>query len=257
MELGLAGSVALITGAKGNIGKAICAALLKENVHVVATDITASAANDGCEWHALDVTSESSWKALIATIESSHGRLDILVNNAGIAPTDRIDSMPVADFRRAFDINVTGVFLGAQAACQLMAKSGMQREGGSSIVNIASGAADRPSAFNACYCATKAAVAMFTRATAVEFSALKMPIRVNSVHPGAVASDMIEGIVARYSELTNKGRDELYQAMEANHPMGRLVQPDEVADAVVFLASRAARHTHASAMHVDGGQAHS
>ncbi|MCW1384413.1 SDR family oxidoreductase [Novosphingobium sp. KCTC 2891] len=258
MELGLEGTVALVTGARGNIGVATCAALKREGVHVIASDVgvdEAAATDDGLEWRALDVTSEDDWARVIAGIETRHGRLDILVNNAGVAPTDRIDAMPLSQFRRAFDINVAGVFLGTQAASELMAKSGALREGGAAIINIASGAADKPAAFNACYCATKAAVRMFTRATAVEFSALGFPIRVNSVHPGAVESDMLGAIVERYVQLTGSTADDLYAAMLKGHPMGRLVKPDEVADGVVFLASRAARYSHAAALHVDGGNA--
>lgn len=256
MDLGLQGAVALVTGAKGNIGQAICDSFLAEGVQVIATDLAPGTPRDGVEWHAHDVTREEDWQRIIAAIEARHGRLDILVNNAGVAPTDRIDRMPVEDFRRGFDINVTGVFLGTKQASALMGKSGEGRDGGASIINIASGAADRPAAFNACYCATKAAVAMFTRASAVEFSALGMKIRVNSVHPGAVNSDMINSIVGRYTELTGQTADQLMTAMLAGHPMGRLIEPAEVADAVTFLASRASRHTHASGVYVDGGQAH-
>ena len=258
MELGLNGTVALVTGARGNIGVATCAALRREGVIVIASDVGVDEAlpgDDGCQWLSLDVTSAEDWARAIARIEAHHGRLDILVNNAGVAPTDRIDQMPAEQFRRAFDINVTGVFLGTQAASALMARSGALREGGAAIVNIASGAADKPAAFNACYCATKAAVRMFTRATAVEFSALGYPIRVNSVHPGAVESDMMDSILARYAQLTNAALDELEAGIAKMHPMGRLVKPEEVADAIVWMASRAARYSHAAALHVDGGNA--
>ncbi|MEO0033428.1 MAG: hypothetical protein RIS94_3186 [Pseudomonadota bacterium] len=256
MDLGLQGTVALVTGARGNIGVATCKALAAEGAHVIASDIGVREGTvDGTEWLALDVTSEADWTRVIAAIEARHGRLDILVNNAGIAPTDRIDAMPVEHFRRGFEINVTGVFLGTKAAAALLAKSGASREGGSAIVNLASGAADKPAAFSACYCATKAAVRMFTRATAVEFSALDYPIRVNSVHPGAVESDMLDSIFGRYSELSGMTKDDLAAAVVKGHPMGRLVLPAEVADTIVFVASRAARYTHGDALHVDGGHA--
>ncbi|MDE2410351.1 MAG: SDR family oxidoreductase [Sphingomonadales bacterium] len=258
MDLGLDGTVALVTGARGNIGVATCAALRREGMTVIASDFGVDEAQDigdGYEWRSLDVTSAADWARVIAGIEADHGRLDVLVNNAGVAPTDRIDRMPPEQFRRAFDVNVTGVFLGTQAAAALLARSGALREGGAALINIASGAADKPAAFNAAYCATKAAVRMFTRATAVEFSTLGFPIRVNSVHPGAVESDMMDSILARYGELTGASRDELAAGIARLHPMGRLVKPDEVADAIVWLASRAARYTHAAAVHVDGGNA--
>ena len=258
MDLGLQGTVALVTGARGNIGVATCQALAAEGVTVIASDVgvdEGAASTDGYEWLSLDVTDEANWNRVVAAIESKHGRLDILVNNAGVAPTDRIDAMPVEHFRRGFDINVTGVFLGTKACAPLMAKSGANREGGSALINLASGAADGPAAFSACYCATKAAVRMFTRATAVEFSALGYPIRVNSVHPGAVQSDMLSSIVDRYASLSGMTREDLETAMLKGHPMGRLVLPPEVADTIVFVASRAARYTHGDALHVDGGHA--
>ena len=96
---------------------------------------------------------------------------------------------------------------------------------------------------------------MFTRATALEFSTLGYPIRVNSVHPGAVESDMLDTIFARYGELTGSSPEELRAGVTKVHPMGRLVKPDEVADAIVWLASGAARYSHAAALHVDGGNA--
>ena len=256
MDLGLNGTVALVTGARGNIGIATCAALRREGVTVIASDVGVAAdSSDGMEWLALDVTRSEDWARAVSRIEAAHGRLDILVNNAGVAPTDRIDQMAAEQFTRAFDINVTGVFLGTQAASALMARSGALREGGAAIINLASGAADKPAAFSACYCATKAAVRMFTRATALEFSTLGYPIRVNSVHPGAVESDMLDTIFARYGELTGSSPEELRAGVTKVHPMGRLVKPDEVADAIVWLASGAARYSHAAALHVDGGNA--
>ena len=117
MDLGLNGTVALVTGARGNIGIATCAALRREGVTVIASDVGVAAdSSDGMEWLALDVTRSEDWARAVSRIEAAHGRLDILVNNAGVAPTDRIDQMAAEQFTRAFDINVTGVFLGTQAA---------------------------------------------------------------------------------------------------------------------------------------------
>jgi len=253
MDLGLEGTVALVTGAGGNIGQSICRALAGEGVHVIATDLDPQACPGGFEALALNVTDEAQWQQVVEQVEQRHGKLDILVNNAGVAPTARIDEMPLSQFLQAMEINVAGVFLGTKACARLMAQSGTAREGGSSLINIASGAADKPAAFSAAYCASKAAVAMFTRATAVEFSALGYPIRVNAVHPGAVRSDMIDSILAKYQAITGAEPEQLLEGMKKVHPMGRLVEPDEVADAVVFLASRAARYTHASSLNVDGG----
>ncbi|WP_156679505.1 SDR family NAD(P)-dependent oxidoreductase [Sphingomonas profundi] len=256
MQLGLENAVALVTGASGNIGVATCDALRREGVRVIATDIAGRTGGTADEWRTLDVTRENEWRDLIAGIRADHGRLDILVNNAGIAIMDRLEDMPLADWTRTQDINVAGIFLGLKTAVPLMRESGANRAGGASMINVASGAADKPAAFSAAYCASKAAVAMLTRAAAIEFAALGYPVRVNSVHPGAVESEMIDGIIARYSALTGGTPiADLHAAMLKGHPMGRLVLPDDVADTIVFLASTASRYTHGDALHIDGGHA--
>ncbi len=257
MELDLKGSVAIVTGASGNIGTAICEALGREGVTVVATDILAAPPHPlGSEYRQLDVCSEEAWKTLIAGVRADHGRLDILVNNAGIAPMDKLEDTSLEDWRRCQSINVDGIFLGIKQAVGLMRESGPQRRGGSSIINIASGAADKPAAFSSAYCTSKAAVRMLTRNAAVEFGKLGYPVRVNSVHPGVVRSKMFDAIVERYSEITGGVPvDELHAAIRASHPMGRYVEPEEVADTVVFLASGAARFVHGDALHIDGGYA--
>ncbi len=256
MDLGLKDCVALVTGASGNIGAAICDALRQEGVTVVATDLAGRIGAQADGWRALDVTREEDWARLLASVRADYGRLDILVNNAGIAVMDRLEDMPLADWQRTQDVNVASVFLGMKAALPLLRESGGLRAGGASIVNIASGAADRPAAFSAAYCASKAAVAMLTRAAAIECAALGYPVRVNAVHPGAVASEMMDSIYRRYSALTGGTPvEELHAAVLRGHPMGRLVEPDEVADAVVFLASTASRYTHGDRLHVDGGHA--
>lgn len=257
MELDLNGSVALVTGATGNIGVEICKALAREGVTVIATDILPAApASVGAEYRQLDVTSEAAWEALIAGVRADHGRLDILVNNAGIAPVDRLQDMSLDNWRRCLNVNVDGIFLGLKHAIDLMSETGPRRRGGASIINLASGAADKPAAFSGAYCTSKAAVRMLTRCAAVEFGKLGYPVRVNSVHPGVVRSEMFDAIIERYSELTGgTPLADLNAAIVSTHPLGRYVEPDEVADVVVFLASSAARYVHGDALHIDGGHA--
>lgn len=258
MARDLEGTIAVVTGAGGNIGVAICDALRREGVKIVATDIAVrvQSASFPDDWRPLDVTNEQAWQDFIAQFRADYGRLDILVSNAGVAPMGRIEDFPLDDWRRCQAINVEGVFLGLKAATPLLKESGALRRGGASVINIASGAANRPAAYSAAYCTSKAAVAMLTKAAAIEYAALGYAIRVNSVHPGAVRSEMIEAILEKYSEVTDgTPTDQLRQAMLAGHPMGRLVEPDEVADAVVFLASDAARYVHGTELHVDGGYA--
>ena len=168
----------------------------------------------------------------------------------------RLEDMTLEDWRRCQTINVDGVFLGLKAATPLLRDSGARRRGGAAVINVASGAADHPAAFSAAYCTSKAAVRMLTRTAAVEFAALGYQIRVNSVHPGAVESAMMDRILRRYSDITGGTPvEDLRQAVIKGHPMGRFVEPEEVADAIVFLASGAARYVHGDALHVDGGHA--
>ncbi|HEY8351875.1 MAG TPA: SDR family oxidoreductase [Sphingomonadales bacterium] len=250
-------AIALVTGASGSIGAAICTRLADAGARVIATDLESRIpATSPHDWHPLDVTSERQWTDLIRMIRDRHGRLDILVNNAGIAPVERFEEMSVDAWRRCMAINVEGVFLGMKAATALLAESAPHRPGGAAVINLASGAADRPAPYSVAYCTSKAAVAMMTRATAVEFAARGMKIRVNSVHPGAVRSEMIEGIIARYKELQPEVPwEDLRRATEGVHPMGRFVEADEVADAVLFLASDRASYIHGTAIRVDGGYA--
>lgn len=251
----LDGAIALVTGANGDIGSAVCRLLEARGATVIRSDLRVPGDGAG-EFLPLDVTSEASWSETLATIESRHGALDILVNNAGIAPMERLDAMALEDWRRCQQVNVEGMFLGLKLASPLLARSGSRRPGGASVVNLCSGASDRPSAFSAAYCVSKAAARMLTRVAAVEFAALKQPIRVNSVHPGVVESAMMDDILATYSRITGGTPvEDLRTGVASGNPMGRFVEPAEVAEAVAFLASSAARYIHGDAIHVDGGYA--
>ena len=246
----LSGRVALVTGAAGAIGEAICQVFRRAGAIVHATDLHADAERSR---EALDVTSEEAWIAALGRIEAAQGRLDILVNNAGIAPMAHIADTGLAEWRRCFEINVESALIGMKAALPLLRRSN-NRPGGASIINIASAAANKPSPMAAAYCSSKAALVMLSRTAAVEFGRLGYGVRVNTVNPGAVESPMIDGIVARYSEiLEGESEDGLKAAMRADVPLGRLARPDDVADAVLYLASSASRFVHGTELHVDGG----
>jgi NAD(P)-dependent dehydrogenase (short-subunit alcohol dehydrogenase family) len=245
----LNGLVALVTGAGGNIGTAICKALTSAGAVVEASDIRGAASN-GLLVH--DVTSPHSWAAVIDDIAARHGRLDILVNNAGIAPMGLVEDIGLDEWRKCLAINVESALIGMQAALSLL-RAAAPRAGGASIVNIASGAANRPTAMSGLYCTSKAALVMISKVAAIEFARGDCGVRVNTVNPGAVASDMIDGILERYTKIAGRPVEDLRKAMESDVPMGRLAKPDDVADGVVFLASSASRYMTGTELHIDGG----
>ncbi|MBB3981034.1 NAD(P)-dependent dehydrogenase (short-subunit alcohol dehydrogenase family) [Sphingobium fontiphilum] len=251
----LTGAVALVTGATGGIGRATVAALADSGAQAIATDVARQADVAGAALYApLDVTSPEDWASVIARIEQYFGRLDILVNNAGISVTNSIADTTLAEFRKCMAINVEGVFLGTQAAQPLLARSGVDRDGGSSIINLSSVGGLRGAAFMSTYCASKGAVKLYSKSAALEFAMLKLPIRVNSVHPGGIDTNMMDTIFARYvDEGVFPDLETARGAVSAGHAMSRMGQPDEIAQGIAYLASPAASFMTGSELVIDGG----
>jgi len=251
----LSGSVALLTGGAGGIGRASVAALAAAGATVIATDLAPDAAIDGAAaYKRLDATDEAGWEVVLADIERDYGRLDILVNNAGISVTNSISDTSLTEFRRCMTVNVESVFLGTRAALDLLARSGRDRPGGSSVINLSSVAGLRGGPYMSTYCASKGAVKLHSKSAALEFAALKLPIRVNSVHPGAIDTVMMENIYTRYVE---EGLfPDLAKARakgSAGHAMKRMGTADEIADGIVYLAAPASRFVTGSELVIDGG----
>ena len=247
----LVGRVALVTGAARGIGAATVAALAARGASILATDVldepggaTAqrlAAAGRGVRYRHLDVTSEADWSAAVSEARSTFGGLDILVNNAGVLLIRPLADTTLEDFRRVHRINVEGTFLGMKTGAPAIAERADRWPGGGAIVNLSSLAGIVGSPRSVAYCGSKAAIRLMTKAAALEFISLGQRIRVNSVHPGRVDTDMYaEGLVAMGS--TPRG---------ANN--AALSPPEDIAAAIAFLVSDAARSVTGTELAVDNG----
>jgi NAD(P)-dependent dehydrogenase (short-subunit alcohol dehydrogenase family) len=231
--------IVLVTGALGTLGAAMCKAIEAAGGKAIRSDLATRGKVD----IALDVTSEDNWKAAIAEIDSAHGRLDGLVNNAGVGTPGDVEQTSFSEWRRVMAINADGVFLGCKYAMPLLAKSKAP-----SIVNISSASGIVAGANLAAYNASKGAVRMLSKSVALSGARKRPPVRSNSVHPAFIEGDMVDRMV--------KGRPDPAKAMSKLHaqiPIGRLGQPQEVANTVVWLLSPASSFTTGSEVLVDGG----
>ena len=226
------GKVALVSGAASGIGKAVVERLAGEGASVVGVDVVESGDIVRC-----DVRDPDACAGAVATTLERHGRLDVLANVAGVGGSFISAEMPVDDWRRIIDINLTGTFLLTQAALPSLLESR------GAVVNLASVSGLRATPYNAAYCASKGGVVMLTKSLAVELA--KTGVRVNAVCPAGVETPLI----ARFG--MPEGGDETLLARLTN-PMGRLLQPAEVAAAVAYLASDDASGITGSALTIDG-----
>jgi cyclopentanol dehydrogenase len=186
----------------------------------------------------LDVTSESDWRKAVAATVEAFGKLDVLVNNAGIRAQGKVEDITVEAWDRVMNVNAKGTFLGTKAAIPEM-----RRAGGGSIINISSQlglvgtATSSPQ-----YQASKGAIRLFTKATAIQYA--KDAIRVNSVHPGPIATPMTEA---------GRADPQRYEMMVSGIPLGRYGESDDVAYGVLFLASNESSFMTGSELVIDGG----
>lgn len=258
MILDLENRVALVTGCLGGIGSEICKLLAEAGATVIGVDLPEQSGHwpeyypELCSYRQLDVTDEAAWNTLATSVAKDYGALDILVHNAGVAVIDKVEDMKIEAWRKQMAVNADGPFLGTKAFMMLMNETGMKRPFGTSIVMISSVAGLVGTPFSAGYSATKGAVRLFTKSAAVEFSALRYKIRVNSVHPGVVETGMIEEIRERYVEVGISSSVE-EAARRTPKAMGRTANPNDIAKAVRFLASDEAGYMNGSEVVVDGG----
>jgi NAD(P)-dependent dehydrogenase (short-subunit alcohol dehydrogenase family) len=246
----LTGAVALVTGGNGGLGQRICHALAKEGVHVavmyaqsrdqaeaVARELTSTYQINAAAF-ACDITDGAAVEGLVGQVTRRFGRLDILVNDAGISGSAVEDLFDTAAWERLMGINATGTFLGMKFAIPVM-----QAAGGGSIVNISSiSGVTGQRGIHVGYNASKGAVRTLTKAAAVQYG--RDNIRVNSVHPGLMPPMRTSGRTA----------DPAVRAkMLEGVPLGRAGRVEEVANAVLFLASDDASYITGAELYVDGG----
>ena len=241
----LKGKVAIVTGGASGMGRSEATIFAREGAQVVVADLlekegeeTAKAIGPAARFMKLDVTSEDSWQSVIAGTEREFGRLDILVNNAGISGTYQPDLTSTEAWDRVMDINAKGVFFGMKHALPAL-----KRAGGGAIVNISSisGFAGQHGVHMA-YNASKGAVRIMTKTAAVQWA--EHNIRVNSVHPG-----FLPAMRTSVGSANPEWRAKVLRAV----PMKREGRVEEVAHAVLFLASDEASYITGTELVVDGG----
>lgn len=240
----LAGRVALVTGGRGGIGRAICARFLKEGATVFAADLTdqgsLSVSADDSRFVRLDVTSEDEARAAMEHVAQQCGKLDILVNAAGIEIEKTIEHTSLADWNRIFAVNVTGTFLASKYALPLLRKSA-----NASVINFGSYDGFIADPGLAAYCATKGAVHALTRAMACDYG--PEGIRVNAICPGYVDTPMLRSFFKDAGDINT-----LENAVRGVHPLRRFGTPDDVANLVNWLASDEARYASGQLWVLDG-----
>lgn len=250
MAINITDKVALVTGGAKGLGAATCRVLAAEGATVLIADVDETAGAEleqqlraaggkACFMH-LDVSDPDAWQRVMERVSQLHGRLNVLVNNAGIAPVGDME-MPFETWRQVMSINLDGTFLGTQAAIRTMRQTGSV----GSIINISSTMAMVAEPTTAAYSASKGGVRSLTKAAAIYCGVQRLPIRVNSVHPGMCLTPLVQGYFAQFPEQR--------QQHEAKYPIGHLGEAEDVAYSVLYLASDESKFVTGTELVVDGG----
>jgi NAD(P)-dependent dehydrogenase (short-subunit alcohol dehydrogenase family) len=246
------GKVSVVTGAASGIGRACAWRLAEEGAAVAVADIDEAGGKAVADalvgggyqaiFQPLDVTDEAAWQAAMVRVHAHFGGLDILVNNAGIAVVEDVADLSLADWRKVMAVNADGVFLGTKHAMRTM------RSGGS-IINISSVLGLVGAEALTAYCASKGAVRLFSKAAALDGAKTGRGIRVNSLHPGYIHTELTERTGAAGYATVEEG----LRVLGEMHPLGRVGQPAEIANGVLFLASDEASFITGAELVIDGG----
>ena len=251
MSARMQGKTALVTGAAEGLGLAVALRFAAEGARVILTDIQAEkvhavAARIGDRAIAFvhDVSSEADWKRVLSDSIARMGGFDTLVNNAAISERGDIEHTGFAHWERTRSINLDSVFLGCNLSLPILRECGP-----ASIINVSSALAVKAHVEMPAYSAAKAGVEQMTRSMALYCARSGYAIRCNLVRPGSIMTPMQERVLA----ARGGARDEQFQKTLAAHPMGRIATPDEIANAILFLASDEASFITGACIAVDGG----
>jgi 3alpha(or 20beta)-hydroxysteroid dehydrogenase len=259
----LTGRVALVTGSAQGLGAGMAKALAEAGAAVAVADLQQEqgqatveeikAAGAKATFVPLDVTDDASWAAAVPAVIAELGGLDIVVNNAGVEITSLIVDLEPDQVRKMLEVNLLGTALGLKHAFRAMRPDGPAGKGGA-VVNIASVAATIAFPGISVYSATKSGVDRLTRVAAMESGKLGYGVRVNCIYPGLVPTAMGAQLAQDVARLGLFGSpEEAVGAVIGLTPQGRLGEVSDMADAVVFLASDAARFITGAGLPVDGG----
>lgn len=245
------GKVALVTGGASGLGAASVRMLVREGAKVAITDLNEAAGQalakelgEATRFWRLDVTREEDWSSVVDAVLATFGRLDVLVNNAGMGIVKDVETLTLQEWRLVHAVNLDGTFLGCKHGIRAMRQSNAK----GSIINMSSVAGLVGVASFPAYSSAKGGVRLLTKSVALHCAQKGYGIRCNSIHPVYVDTPMVDALASASRDATTAK-----ERMAKSIPIGRLGQPDEVAHAVVFLASDESSLMTGSEVVLDGG----